>query len=1518
MNRIWLGVVTVTAAAVLAACGGGQEETGPMATPTAVTGDSLKRSLAEPVRGEIDARLRDAKGEVEVWVSLDMNSVARTRALLTGGESGRARALRSPSGEGSTLAAAMAAQHASVLAQQASVGDRLSALGARELGRVQIAHNAIAVRIDAARLPELRTLPGVLRVRPVIHYEKHLGETVPYVGGAAVQAGGTTGAGVRVAVLDSGIDYTHKNLGGSGALADFATATANPAVIPGGGLYPTAKVVGGFDYTGSVWPNGARSEDPNPIDDGPAGGHGTHVADIIAGKSLDGTHKGMAPGAVLYAVKVCSSVSTSCNGIALLKGMDFAMNPDGNVATDDAVDVINLSLGSSYGQIEDDLSLAVSNAVAAGTVVVASAGNSADKPYVTGSPAMAPGVLSVAQTQVPSAEAFPLVVTGITPSTITNTATVDWAPLGSGFSGPVVRLGSGCPAGSINGVNPDEPYFNGNNPSGKVALIDRASCAISLKVDRATKAGAIAVIIANNVAGDPPSFSFGGGDQPLAPTIIIAQADGTRIKNALGAAGVNPAVVASVSSGSTLPLVGSMAASSSRGPSMNMHRIKPEIGAPGASVSAETGTGTGTTAFGGTSGAAPMVAGAAALMIEAHPARSALQVKAMLMNSADATVYTNPATRPGELAPITRIGSGELRVNRAVALSSAAWDKNALSAALSFGAVEADKQLILKRTLTVENYGASARTYAITPGFRFANDAASGAVLVQAPASVSVPAGGSTDVEVTLVINPANLPAWTLNGGSQGGNGALLNVPEYDGYLTLASGGETLAVPWHVLPRKAANTSGILPEGRRGPATAITLKNVGAAAGDYEVFSLIGTSPQIPAASLPGPGDNFAVADMRSVGVRYLPAATFGANYLEFAISNFGRNSHPNYPRAFEIYVDTDNDGTPNWIIFNGESGTFASSGQNRVFLSPYPSFAGSSVFFTDADLNSGTLIFTVLLNTTGLPPSQAGLPSLAVAAGTTLGIDVLAWDNYFTGAYTDQIAGMKFTPGSPKFAVSSGIPFGTVPVGGTSSVPFTRNAAVTSTETGLMFLYRRNAGSESQEIVIRPAHRQRDGRHPQGQSPRPGRLRCSTKAARWPASSRATASAPRRCSCAASIWRPARASAHCWSTPATPMPAPAPTAWRARAAPARRWPRCMGIQPQQVLPFSTGVIMETLPRRAHRGRLPAALAALRPDHGAWAEAAQGIMTTDTLPKAASRQLQIGGRHGHRHRHLQGRRHDPPEHGHDAGLRRHRRGDRAGLLQRLVKEAADASFNRITIDGDTSTNDSFVLIATHQAGMREITAGLGRRRALREAVIEVAQQLAQAIVRDGEGATKFITVQVTAAASRGRVPQGGLRHRALAAGQDGLLRQRPQPRPHPGGGGLRRHRRPGPGPDRPVPRRRARGAHGGRHPAYREEDGQRVMKQSEITVRVTCTAGRTTPRCGPATCRTTTSASTPTTGHGRAPLPCGPELPRRPMTPARPAHRPAVNGRLRARVGLALIGKPAGADMPSAAPAHPN
>jgi glutamate N-acetyltransferase/amino-acid N-acetyltransferase len=276
---------------------------------------------------------------------------------------------------------------------------------------------------------------------------------------------------------------------------------------------------------------------------------------------------------------------------------------------------------------------------------------------------------------------------------------------------------------------------------------------------------------------------------------------------------------------------------------------------------------------------------------------------------------------------------------------------------------------------------------------------------------------------------------------------------------------------------------------------------------------------------------------------------------------------------------------------------------------------------------------------------------------------------------------------------------------------------------------------------------------------------------------------------------------------------------------------RALALDTQQVLPFSTGVIMEPLPADRIEAALPAAIADLRADN--WPAAAEAIMTTDTLPKAASRQLVIGGKTVNVTGISKG-----------AGMIRPNMATMLGfiatdavvgdrLLQGLVQEAADLSFNRITIDGDTSTNDSFVLIATNRAGhapIERLDSADGR--GLRDAVIAVAQQLAQAIVRDGEGATKFITVQVDGGRTTDEcrkvayaIAHSPLVKTAFFASDPNLGRILAAV----GYAGIEDldqttidlHL-----DDVLVAK------NGGRHPAYREEDGQRVMKQSEITVRV--------------------------------------------------------------------------------------
>jgi glutamate N-acetyltransferase / amino-acid N-acetyltransferase len=274
-----------------------------------------------------------------------------------------------------------------------------------------------------------------------------------------------------------------------------------------------------------------------------------------------------------------------------------------------------------------------------------------------------------------------------------------------------------------------------------------------------------------------------------------------------------------------------------------------------------------------------------------------------------------------------------------------------------------------------------------------------------------------------------------------------------------------------------------------------------------------------------------------------------------------------------------------------------------------------------------------------------------------------------------------------------------------------------------------------------------------------------------------------------------------------------------------------LGVDAQQVLPFSTGVIMEPLPLDRIEAGLPAAIADAAFDH--WARAAEGIMTTDTLPKAFSAQCSIGGAAVSVTGISKG-----------AGMIRPNMATMLGFLatdacvepaalQQLARELADASFNRVTIDGDTSTNDSFIVAATHKASHAPIASlDSMEGRALKAAMLEVAQKLAHAIVRDGEGATKFITVRVEGGKTAEEclkaayaIAHSPLVKTAFFASDPNLGRILAAV----GYAGIADL-------DQTRIELYLDDVHvvtgGGRHPAYREEDGQRVMKRSEITVRV--------------------------------------------------------------------------------------
>ncbi len=1019
------------------------------ALPSAIA----SQKLSQPVtaggvsRSVLDRSLLGASGAKRVIVRLSADSAAS--AFVKGADTAQAKL--------------------SAKAQQDAFLSSVRALdpNAREVARVQAVMNAVFIEVDASALPALARDPRVVRIAPVANYQLSLATTVPYIGAAAVQAKGVDGKGIKVAVLDSGIDYVHAALGGSGNPADFAAN--NPEIVEPG-TFPTAKVVGGYDFVGSNWTGASggppEALDPDPLDAGPGRGHGTHVAHIIAGKG------GVAPGASLYAVKVCSSVSTACSGMALIQGMDFAADPNGDGKFDDRVDIINMSLGSDYGQpFDDDLSVAVDNATGLGILTVAAAGNGSDKPYVHGTPAAAKTALSVAQTAVPTA--FLPLMQIIAPASIAGSVPAvfqPWAaPLTAAIQAPL-QYGNGA-GGNLNGCE----AFPADSLKGKIVLVDRGACNFTLKVSNVGVAGGSIGIIGLVAPGDPFEGAD-GGDRPITiPGYMVSQAVANRLRSGL------PNTVVRFDPKVGVPLVGSMVGSSSRGPQHeDTTLIKPEIGAPGASVSAIAGSGTGEGPFGGTSGATPMVAGSAALVLQAYGGTKAtakgtppgnaighglspLEVKALLMNTGEINIVNDALTRA--LAPITRIGGGEVRVDRAVAAPIAAWDKDVPAGALSFGFVDvADGTVSMTKTVQIRNLDNKAHTYTVTPTFRFADDVANGAVTLSAPPNVSVKPGKGTltSFDVTLTINGSLLRGNFMNSGNNGANPATLTTNEYDGYLVLNDGKQPIRLAWHVLPRKAARvqptTAALVPGAF--PQT-IGLSNTGVGTAQDDAYALLAVSPNQPQGGL---GQQSPTPDIRAVGINTfpVPASFCSATFIwAFAVNTWERQQHL-LPVSHQVWLDTNRDGVDDYVVLNRDAsglGTIT-DGRQLTWVVNLATGAASAFFYAEHSTNTGNTVLYIC-------GEQIGMNAANLLA-TRVNMAVVAQDFYYGGP-GDMVTGLTVTPlGERFYGVPSDVPGNSSNPSGLAVYdygPF----PVNSPELGLMLLTNGDRGPGNSGGATRP-----------------------------------------------------------------------------------------------------------------------------------------------------------------------------------------------------------------------------------------------------------------------------------------------------------------------------------------------------------------------------------------------------------------------------------------------------------------
>ncbi|MCB1245885.1 MAG: S8 family serine peptidase, partial [Acidimicrobiia bacterium] len=691
-------------------------------------------------------------------------------------------------------------------AQQNAARGSLEAAGATILESMVVGANGLHVDARIRDIPALEAISGVKSVARVIPVEPSNESSVPWIGAPEVWDLGFTGEGVSIAVIDTGIDYYHANLGGSGDPADFA---ADDGLDLSDGNFPNAKVVGGWDFVGDSYNADPSSDtyqpvphpDPDPLD---CYGHGSHVAGTAAGLGVDGIiGPGVAPGAELYALRVfgCDG-STDITSIAI----EWAMDPNGDGSMDDHLDVINMSLGSSFGSPDDPSAIASGNAVAAGIVVVASAGNEGNAPYVTGSPAVNADTISVAASVDGGYAALGIEYTVDDGDPVAVEAAEGGFTPALSLVGPVTGTVVEVDDGTDDTNDGCEPLVNGDEVAGNIALVERGVCAFVDKVQNAQDAGAIAVIVFNDAARGDALVNMGGSGDFTIPSVFVGHTDGQAMADAAAAGST---VTSTLSSDIVIPkpeLADTLADFSSKGPGYG-NTFKPDVAAPGFGIlSTKVGGGTTGSLSSGTSMAAPHVAGVAALLIDVHPDLDPAAIKALIMNS------THPAAEDYNL---TKQGVGIVNVADAAALSS-----YAAPGGLAFGRIDSDRTTTVVKDITVTNMGSSTQTYSISEE---SLHALPGVTVTPKKSSVTVPAGASRTVKVALAADPSAMTA----------DDNFFSQTEADGWIVFESAADTLRVGYTAAVDPGSNVSA------RGVFNNVVVSNPAYADGAAEGFALI-------------------------------------------------------------------------------------------------------------------------------------------------------------------------------------------------------------------------------------------------------------------------------------------------------------------------------------------------------------------------------------------------------------------------------------------------------------------------------------------------------------------------------------------------------------------------------------------------------------------------------------------------------------------------------------------------------
>ncbi|MFI0607787.1 MAG: S8 family serine peptidase [Anaerolineae bacterium] len=821
-------------------------------------------------------------------------------------------------------------------------------LGGRTISRYAASVNGLLVHATAAQSALIARLPGVLEVEAAPIVRPELGTSAPHVGARRLaQELGVNGTGSVVAVIDTGVDYTHAHLGGPGDPAAFQFAS-------GGGngervddkwqdklLLPNSKVIGGYDFVGPRYNpphictdvmmgagqcTNIPEPDPDPLD---AGGHGTHVSGIIAGAAIPAIPDGIAPGAQIVGLKLYGTNGGDEAADVLVDAIEWTYRV--NVKIEDRgvlppqVDAINISLGENWGQGSRLFDEAVSSATDNGVIVVASAGNAGDQPFVVGAPSASPRILSVASTVPP---AFALMVEARWADQKADYPAVDSTVAALAGRAPIdaalAFMGRACNGDAIE-----------QDVSEKVALVARGDCVFPEKILNAQKAGAIAVLVFTNQNARTPMGGDSAGIDIAA--VMIDNAPGLALRDLL-LAGTEVAVRMDPS---TVKLDESIADAvsgfSSRGPSKN-GALKPDIAAPGSSInSGRMGSGTGGVSFSGTSMAGPMVAGTAALMQHRNRKQNlglgAADLGAMLMNYSRPVIYQDPVTR----APITAVrqGAGLVDIWRAGTAQFVARAGDIAS--INLGAMALSAPANFRQTVTVKPLDKNAPMRLALALDRPGDTGFGPAVKVTLPKSpMTIAPGETVSFDVVFDVDPAALPDWTLYPSPLVSDPGPIAAHEVQGHVLITpidDQGQPLAdvpqasVPFYLLPRKASDFSAQpLAAALSDTVNAIRLRNDGLP-GTAELFAVprVGlvaeTDRQPSAAEDADEPEVLRELDLRRVGLRLEPGAEGSGPLLSVAIARH-ETAAIAHVTNLAVYIDADRDGKTDHVLREAVGGS--------------------------------------------------------------------------------------------------------------------------------------------------------------------------------------------------------------------------------------------------------------------------------------------------------------------------------------------------------------------------------------------------------------------------------------------------------------------------------------------------------------------------------------------------------------------------------------------------------------------